>query len=256
MADVAQFYDDLSAYYHLLFDDWGMTVQRQGKLITALLSEELGPGPKKILDGACGIGTQALGLAGQGHDVRASDLSPVAVARAKREAEASELPIKFSVADLRALSGYYSGPFDVVCAFDNALPHLEREDLPLALAEMASLLAPGGLLIASLRDYDALKESRPRAEVARVLDGPEGRRVVFQTWDWRHDGQGYRVNQYILQHQPDSLVADTMIFSTDYWCVTRKELAAALRAADLEQVHWVEPAESGYYQPIVVARRG
>lgn len=61
MSSVRDCYDALAADYHLMF--------------------RLGAGPQWVLDSSCGIGTQAIGLAGAGHDVVGSDLSPAAVAR-------------------------------------------------------------------------------------------------------------------------------------------------------------------------------
>ncbi len=254
MTDVARFYDDLSDYYHLIFEDWDETIRWQGEVIDRLIGDRLGPGPKRILDATCGIGTQALGLAGRGHQVQGSDISPAEVARARREAERLGLAVPFRVADMRVLSGYFSGPFDVICTLDNALPHLEGEgELAAAIGEIAGLLAPGGLFLASLRDYDSLMAERPRATAPRVFDDAAGRRVVFQVWDWRHDGKGYRFHIYIVRHQGSEPV-ETLVFSGDNWCITREGLNAVLSAAGLSDIAWLEPEDSGFYQPIVAAR--
>ena len=254
MSDVVRFYDDLSASYHLLFEDWDRSIAWQAEVLDGLLGRLCGPDPKRILDAACGIGTQALGFAAKGHQVDGSDLSPAAIARAKREAERKGLSLRLTVADLRMLSGYHAGPYDVVCALDNALPHLESDaDLEAALREMVSLLAPGGLFLASLRDYESLRQEKPRATAPKVFGGGDGRRVVFQVWDWRRDERGYRINQYIVQHRPDGL-ADTKVFTTTYWTLTRTRLTALLQRLGLTEVRWLEPDDSGYYQPIVAAR--
>lgn len=254
MTDVARFYDDLSASYHLLFEDWDRSIAWQADTLQALLTRFCGAGEKRILDAACGIGTQALGFAAKGHQVDGSDLSPAAIARAKREADRKGLSLRLTVGDLRMLSGYHAGPYDVVCALDNALPHLESDaDLEAALQEMISLLAPGGLFLASLRDYDSLSTEKPRSTAPKVFGGGENRRVVFQVWDWRRDNRGYRINQYIVQHRPDGL-ADVKVFTTTYWTLTRDRLTELLRQLGLRDVCWLEPEESGYYQPIVAAR--
>ncbi len=256
MADaVAQFYDDLSSHYHLLLKDWDSNLVWQSEVLERLMADRLGPGPKRILDAACGIGTQALGLAARGHAVTGSDLSPAAVARARREAAERDLKISFTVADMRVLSGYHAGPFDVVCVMDNALPHLRSdEDLAASLGEAASLLKPGGLFLASIRDYDALMERRPNATEPRVFDDKDGRRVVFQVWDWRSDGAGYRVHQYILRQKSKRGPVDPLLYATDYWCLTRDRLDGLLTSAGLQQVEWLGPEESGYYQPVVLGQ--
>src|SRR5215468_9252965 len=81
------FYDQLAAQFHLVYGDWrGRAVPHQGAVFDAVLRAALGPGPFTVLDCACGIGTQAIGLALLGHQVHATDLSPRAVDRAAREA--------------------------------------------------------------------------------------------------------------------------------------------------------------------------
>jgi len=55
--------------------------------LNALLASQVHDGPLKILDCACGSDAN-FGFASRVHHVVASDLSPEAVARAKREASA------------------------------------------------------------------------------------------------------------------------------------------------------------------------
>ena len=77
--DTAGFYDDLAEHYHLIFEDWGRSIERQAGALGPLLENKLARGPLKILDCACGIGTQAIGIAQRGHTVVATDLSKAAV---------------------------------------------------------------------------------------------------------------------------------------------------------------------------------
>jgi 2-polyprenyl-3-methyl-5-hydroxy-6-metoxy-1,4-benzoquinol methylase len=83
---ILSFYEPLADHYHLIFDDWNKTIERQAKILNPLLAAQMHGHPLKILDCACGIGTQALGLASFGHQVTASDLSRAQVNRAKHEA--------------------------------------------------------------------------------------------------------------------------------------------------------------------------
>jgi glycine/sarcosine N-methyltransferase len=251
---VRTFYDELTVDYHLLFADWRTSMERQSAALDRLIREALGPGQKDVLDCACGIGTQAIGLALRGYQVQASDLSPKAIARARREAEDAGVAIAFDVADLRMLAEQVSGEFDVVLACDNALPHLlDDADLRRAVANMAAKLPPGGLLLASIRDYNALARERPRTEGPRVLDGPDGRRITFQVWDWAEDGRHYAVHQFIVRQDGERW--HTRHFATAYRALLRGDLETALRATNLRDITWHEPAESGFFQPIVTARK-
>jgi SAM-dependent methyltransferase len=121
---VQAFYDDLAPLYHLVYENWEATVARQGTALASLIGEEWGAGARSVLDAAIGIGTQALGLLALGFRVTGSDLSPVSVIRAQREAAARHLPLACVVADFRALP-IRTASVDVVIVCDNALPHLE-----------------------------------------------------------------------------------------------------------------------------------
>jgi glycine/sarcosine N-methyltransferase len=176
----------------------------------------------------------------------------VALARARDDAGRRGLALTFKVADLRALGRLVPGVFDVVLAADNALPHLlSADDLGQALRAIAAKLRPGGLLLASIRDYDEL--GRPATWPARFLTGREGeRRIVQQVWDWL-DERRYRVHIQIARELANGWRSDHHVGL--YRALTRAELEAALQVAGLDEVRWLMPAGTGYHQPIVLARR-
>jgi SAM-dependent methyltransferase len=255
MNDISEFYDELSAQYHLLYADWDATVAHHGRVVDELIGKLSGPGSKRVLDAACGIGTQAIGLAQRGHQVTGTDLSPAAVARAKQEAERLGVALSAQVADLRKLTEAVGGPFDAVCALDNALPHLDGEaEVSVALGSLVSVLAPGGLFLASIRDYDAMLQDKPRVETPRVIDEPDGHRVVFQVWDWAADGGSYRLHLYFVRYR-DGRGAETRVFTSRYWPLTRARLEALLEKAGLTGIAWHEPEATGFHQPIIAARK-
>ena len=249
---VLRFYEDLAEVYHLQFEDWSTAIERQSKVIDKLLKAE-GLGPElQILDCTCGIGTQALGLAALGHDVMGSDLSAAAVRRASREAQQRGLAMDVAVADVRALREIARGEFDVVISMDNALPHLALDQLPLALDAIAAKLRPGGVLLASIRDYDRLAKERPLIQGPAFYGESGDRRIVHQVWDWL-DERSYVPHMYITREAEDGW--KTYHVAAVYFCVQREELSAMLKNAGLLNVRWLMPEESGYYQPIVVARK-
>jgi SAM-dependent methyltransferase len=250
----APFYDQLSGNYHLLFEDWKRAVVWQGEVLDRLLRAAAGGRPEAVLDCCCGIGTQAIGLALRGYRVHGTDLSAEAVRRAADEARSFGVAVTFGVADVRTLADQVAGEFDAVLACDNALPHLlGDDDLRRGVGGMAAKLRPGGVFLASTRDYDELVRQRPRATPVRVYDDPEGRRVVFQVWDWAPDGRGYRFQQFILRDTGAGW--HTAHYTAAYRALLREELGEALRGAGLADVRWHTPAESGFYQPLVTARK-
>jgi len=253
---VLKFYESLADDYHLLFADWKKEVRRQGEVLNAFIRRHLGMGPLTALDCSCGIGTQAIGLALYGYCVHATDASPAAIARARKEAEAFGVTLTFEVADFRALNAEVAGKFDVVLSCDNALPHLLTEaDLLLAARQMRAKLRRDGLLLISIRDYDqAVQEQRQAtATPPRVFDDTEGRRIIFQIRDWADDRRTYTLNHFILRQRHNEW--QTSLLTTKFHAWQREELSMILRDAGFADICWHMPAESGFYQPMVTARK-
>jgi SAM-dependent methyltransferase len=252
--DPRAFYDDLADDYHLILSDWNRSITWQSDVIDRLIGAELGNDRVSLLDCACGIGTQAIGLALRDHRVHATDLSPRSIDRARREATRLGASLTFGVADLRALSVDVRDTFDVVLAFDNALPHLLTEaEVQRAVAEMARRLCTGGLFLASIRDYDRILADPPPGEVPRLLGDGADRRIVFQLWDWAPDGLTYDLRLFILRWKDEGW--ETREHITRYRALRRDELTSAMNHAGLSDIRWLTPEESGYYQPIVLARK-
>ena len=256
MADpVVEFYDLMSLeYHHNMGFDWEASVREEGAGLDRFLADRMGrPSPYSVLDCSCGIGTQAIGLALHGHRVHAADLSPVSVDCARREAADFGVSMNFSVADFRDLSASISDTFDAVISCDNAIAHcLGDDDLDAALASMKTRLEPDGLLLLSIRDYDALVADKPRFTSEHVQDRPDGRRIVFQLRDWASNGRQYRAHQFLIKEKDGGY--ELKHFEIEHRALLRDELMAAVRGAGYQDVRWHGPEASGYYQPIVTAR--
>lgn len=251
MPSVEQFYDSLADAYHLIFEDWDRAIARQALVIDAVIRSKLTRERLNVHDCACGIGTQAIGLATLGYHVSGSDLSRAAVQRAIREAGTRGLLIDFFVSDMTTLARYPSGQFDVLCAFDNALPHLSADQLQAAAHSFRRVLCNDGMFVASIRDYDDLIESRPAFQGPAFFGAAGARRIVHQVWDWT-DTDAYDVHQYISLEQKESW--KDLHFSSHYRCLLRAELTQTLLSAGFVDIEWLMPATTGYYQPIVIGR--
>ncbi len=248
--EVQAFYDDLAPDSHLVFADWENALVWQGRVLDDLIRRFLPAGTVSVLDCSCGIGTQSIALALRGYRIFASDLSSASVERARAEALRRGVSIDFAVADMRTLASAVPGEFDVVLSFDNALPHLVADaDLELAARNMAAKLRPGGVLLASIRDYDAVAAEKPRSDPPRILPG----RVLLQTWEWQPDGRTYRMHHFILTEQSGNWSVRHR--SAIYRALLRGELTAVLETAGLRELCWHTPEESGFYQPVVSARK-
>ncbi|MFE5893897.1 class I SAM-dependent methyltransferase [Streptomyces sp. NPDC056462] len=250
---VAHFYDELADDYHLIYADWDASIRRQGDALDALIGQERAA----VLDCSCGIGTQAIGLALRGHRVTGSDLSPRAAARAALEAARRGLHLRTAVADMRRLP-FSDGQFDTVVCADNSLPHLLTErDVHAALAEMRRVLRPAGLLLVSTRPYDDLVRDRPAStppQVHQVADAEGGERTVtFQLWHW-HDGEHYDLEHFQLL--PANGHWRVRVRRTTYWALGRDRLTSLAAGADFVDLGWRMPQETGFFQPLLVARAG
>ncbi|HVI09317.1 MAG TPA: methyltransferase domain-containing protein, partial [Candidatus Binatia bacterium] len=151
---VKHFYDRLASNYHLIFEDWDASMKRQAAALAPILERECGaPGVLRILDCACGIGTQTLGLASLGLTVTACDLSPASVERTRVEAAKRGLNVQLFVADMLDLTEIPVGNFDAVMCIDNALPHLgSDEELFQAARQIRRKLRAGATFMGSIRD--------------------------------------------------------------------------------------------------------
>jgi glycine/sarcosine N-methyltransferase len=248
------FYDELAPYYHLLYADWEASVDRQGDALAAVLvARGVAPGAR-VLDAACGVGTQAIGLAERGYHVRASDLAPGAVARARAELARRGLAAELRVADLRALGAAHAeaAPFAAVLACDNAVPHLLGDgEIVRALRECHALLAPDGVLVLSVRDYAAIARRSPDLHPQAVRRVGDRLLLAVQVWEWEGEGDEYDLRLYLTEEGPDGACA-TRVLRSRYYAVTIDRLLALLAEAGFVDGERVDGA---FFQPLVIARR-
>ena len=248
---VQTFYDDMASQYDKLFLDWESTTKEQAEILKKIFTENGFDHNAQILDCACGIGTQAIGLAGLGYNVTASDISDGELAEAKKRAMKNGVKIHFEHADFCALSDTFAEQFDIIIAMDNALPHmLTKEALEKAIKSIANQIKPGGLFVASIRDYDDLLEKKPPYSAPYIHKTAKGQRVSFQTWRWTDEN--YHLTQYIIDDE-DTL--QTHKFEGECRATRREELTDLLLAGGCTKVLWKMPEESGFYQPIVTAKK-
>jgi len=250
--DIIQtFYDNLATRYDKLFLDWHATTREQAEILDALFRQSGFDPSAAVLDCACGIGTQAIGLAALGYCVTASDISAGELAEARERAAKDQVEIRFERADFCALADVFPHPFDIIICMDNALSHmLSPEALKAAAESIVNQLAPNGIFVASIRDYDALLEQKPAYSPPYIHKTDKGQRVSFQTWLW--EGEHYKLTQYIIDDEGQLQISK---FDCEYRATRREELTKLLLAGGCSKVEWKFPEETGFYQPIVIARK-
>ncbi|WP_437918703.1 class I SAM-dependent methyltransferase [Sphingobacterium sp. LRF_L2] len=248
-----KFYDELSEDYHLIFDSWEEAIKQQALILDEIIKRYANSDALTVLDCACGIGTQSIGLASIGYKVYGTDISAKAIDRAKVEADKHNVVISFKVADFRTIDKDVEGVFDVVIACDNALPHLlDRNEMLLTAKNIWAKMNVGGLFIGSIRDYDKILEDKPLSTQPTVKDIENRRSISFQVWDWIKDDI-YTVNHFTIKNEEEKL--DTYLRKTLYRAYKRDHLTAIFQEAQFDGITWLMPEQTGYYQPIIICKK-
>lgn len=183
--DLQEFERRMAGRYRWLFANWEETVRVEGERLDRLLRPR---GVLRVLDVACGAGTQAIALAERGYEVVAADISPAMLAEARRHARERRLALRWCCADFRALP-FGPGRFDAVLCCGSSLAHcLTEAQLARALGGMRAALRPGGILVTDLRNFAPIVRERPRFHFRQLHERPAGRLLVFDLWDYHADG--------------------------------------------------------------------
>ena len=149
------------------------------------------------------------------------------------------------------MSDTFPETFDMIICMDNALPHMLSHDaLVSAIASITGRMKKDGIFVASIRDYDALLMYKPPYSPPYIHKTASGQRVSFQTWVWEDDH--YKLIQYIIDDEKTRGISK---FECEYRATRREEITDLLLAGGCSEVKWLFPEESGFYQPIVVARK-
>jgi len=244
------FYDALAPYYHLIYADWEASIENQSRALDAII-RSAGLQSGSVLDAACGIGTQGLGLARLGYNVTASDLSPAAVERAQSEANRRGLSMQSSVADMRDVYAHHQRTFDVVLACDNSIPHLLSDaDILRAFEAFYRCVTPGGLCLISVRDYAAMNLSGPlQLHPYGVRQVADTRYVLFQVWELR--APFYDTTFYVIEHREGAQPVVRAARST-YYAVSISTLMRLMEQAGFSDVRRIDDK---FFQPILLARK-
>ncbi len=249
MSDSQEFYAGLTPFYHLIYPDWNGSMRRQAGMLDAIIREAW-PGSTKLLDVSCGIGTQALGLAGLGYVVTASDFSAEEVGRAKQEAAARDLEINFSVADMRRVFDHHGRQFDAVLSCDNSVPHLlSDEDILTAFRQFHCCTRPGGGCLISIRDYAEEDLSQRQVKPYGVRDEAGARWLLWQVWD--PHPPTYDVALYLVEDRGEA-VCQTHVFRATYYAVGIPTLMELMSRAGFADVHRLD---GRFFQPVILGAK-
>lgn len=247
---VHNFYDGLASRYHLLYENWEQAIEDQGNALSSLLTDYGVLPPMPILDAACGIGTQTLGLAKRGYDVSASDVSPAAVKRLQQELGKRGLLARANVDDLRVLQSAEPSSFAAVLACDNSVPHLLSDsDILCAFGAIYGCLRPGGLFVMSVRDYARIPRINPDIRPYGLRYLPDSRFFAVQIWEW--EAEHYDLSIYLTTDLGNGKCT-TEVLRSRYYAVTIERLTSLLSEAGFVDA---KRFDKMLFQPVIVARR-
>jgi len=229
-----QAYDELASVYQFLVPD--ALLEPEGAAAAfAAVTGELSPGAR-VLDCACGTGQLAVGLGLQGFDVTASDASAAMVERTRALARQHGVEPQATTCTWAELGRQdWGAPFDAVLCVGNSLTHAAGRDARrAALAAMAGVLRPGGLLAVTSRDWERLCAQRPGLEIGDELVERAGHRgLVVHSWTI---ADGWE-QPHFLDVAVALLGADGSVRTRSerlrFWPFTEQELDEDLRAAGL-----------------------
>ena len=144
------------------------------------------PPDARVLDCACGTGQLAVGLAGLGVRVVASDASAAMVRRTGELAHELGASLRTLRAGWDELPAHLDDAgFDMVFCVGNSLHHAEgARGRSAALEWMSRLLRPGGRLVLTSRNWELVRAGGSRLDIRDHLVRRNGRdAVVAYRWD-------------------------------------------------------------------------
>jgi SAM-dependent methyltransferase len=241
------YYDQMAPFYTYLYPDWEKSIQKQADQLDSVIREFFPGQPQTILDAACGIGTQSIGLAQRGYRVTACDISTQEIEKAQKETENHGTTIEFQIADMRKVWDTLQKQFDLVIACDNAVPHLLSETEILQAFRQFYHCSKSGCLI-SVRDYSVM----PREPFyPRVIHQTEqGRLVVFDVR--KFSGDTYEMTTYMVDDRGEQNVNIRTFRGGRYYCVAIETLERLLKMAGFREVTILRER---FFQPLLVAKR-
>ena len=221
-------YDALAVDYDR-FVNWEGRLSHELPFFVSLFEQH---GVRRVLDAACGTGHHAIALAQEGYQVVGADLSAPMIEKAGENAAAHGVDVEFTVVGL----GEYAAlgqTFDAAICLGNSLPHLLTEAaVEEALADLAAVLRPGGLLVIQNRNFDRVWREQERFMPPQSFRDAGGEWIFVRFYDFFEESLTF--NMLRLRRTADGWTQD--VESTELRPIIVQDLAPALAAAGFGSV--------------------
>ena len=245
----SSYYNQLAPIYGVILPGWEDYMKDEAKTIDNLFRQYAKIDVKQVLDCTCGIGVQSIALSLLGYDVYASDNNRAMIEQAEKNSKKYAVSIRPSVVDCTRMDEYYHTSFDAIISIDNALPHLKTmENLEKCFRAVQKLLKPGGVFLASFRDYAELLKTKPiSAYPLRKNTVGNSTYTILKTWSWNNNI--CTSDQYVIEETPSNRYL--YYGSYDQLAVTGNELCQLCKSIGFAGIYWIYPSEIDYYQPVL-----
>ena len=248
-------WDTLSANYDR-FVNWEQRLDREMPFLESHLASH---GARRVLDVACGTGHHTIALAQRGYEVVGTDISEGMVRQARQNAESAGASAVFHRAGFGHLREAVKEPFDALLCLGNSLPSvLSEEALIVALADMAGMLVPGGLIVIQNLNYDRVWPRRERFMPLQTYQQGEEEWLFFRFVDFHQETLTF--NMVVLHRDGEMWNYDAE--ATELRPLLSKDLNRLLERSGLKNVDFYGDYDQKPYQKdtsgdlIVVARKG
>ena len=250
----AAFYDGLAAEYDAMtgFSARLVNARRWATEVAARLVPA-----GSVVDVATGTGLYAIAFAGLGFEVTGADIATEMLALARKNAESAGVKATWLQTDMQSLAGCLAKPAGLLVCLGNSLPHLTQpEALATALCEFRNALAPGGVAVVQVLNYDKILRVGERM----VSVDRQGDTEFVRFYDFLPESGLVRFNVLRLRWQGNEAVHDWQ--SVTLQAYTKAELEQALATAGFTEITAYSGLSFKPFDPTtsdtltLVARRG
>jgi glycine/sarcosine N-methyltransferase len=219
--DPDAFYDSLASEYDAM-TQFSARLEKQKSMLSQFADS------RRIIDMGCGTGIHSIALAQLGARVVGIDVSAGMLERARAHAAGLGVAVDFVQGDFLSTPPVALLPAELLLCLGNSLPHIERAELPGVLAHWRALMAPGGVVVIQLLNYERILRERERiVNIRKTADG-----TVLRFYDFLDEGLQFNI---LTITETEQGLTHTLR-STCLSPFTDSDIAAAARAAGFAKV--------------------
>ena len=222
-------YDAISNDYDR-FINWPARLTAEMPFLEGQIQKAAGPGCR-VLDAACGTGMHAVALAQLGYQASGADMSAGMIERARINANTANVSVRFENTGFGSLADTFGQQaFDALLCLGNSLPHiLGKSALAATLADFATCLRTGGLILLQNRNFDAVLARHDRWMEPQAYRYNDSEWLFLRFYDF--DADGLLSFHMITLHRQGTSPWTQQVTTTRLSPLRQNELAEALQEA-------------------------